>query len=57
MHAVTRAFASLDFVVGYYYFMWQDQPIEGMSYAWKENSNYGLINQVSSMANESPLLL
>jgi len=39
-----RTMLSLPFFVGYDYFMWVDEPAEGISDAFPEDSNYGLIN-------------
>lgn len=39
-----RTMLSLSFFVGYDYFMWVDEPAEGISDAFPEDSNYGLIN-------------
>ena len=39
-----RTMLSLPFLVGYDYFMWVDEPAEGISDAFPEDSNYGLIN-------------
>ena len=36
---------SLPFLVGYDYFMWVDEPAAGISDAFPEDSNYGLINE------------
>jgi len=33
------------FVVGSHYFMWSDEPASGISRAFPENSNYGLVNE------------
>ncbi len=35
----------LPFVVGSNYFMWVDEPAQGISKAFPENSNYGLVNE------------
>ena len=35
---------SCPYVVGYNYFMWLDQPKEGISRAFPEDSNYGLVD-------------
>ena len=44
----TRLFArtmlSLPFLLGYDYFMWVDEPALGISDAFPEDSNYGLVN-------------
>jgi len=40
-----RTMLSLPFLVGYDYFMWVDQPPEGISDEFPEDSNYGLINE------------
>ena len=40
-----RTMLSLPFVVGYDYFMWVDQPPEGLSDAFPEDSNYGLVSE------------
>ncbi|MBQ3098968.1 MAG: hypothetical protein IJC66_12515 [Kiritimatiellae bacterium] len=39
-----QALAKMPFVVGYCYFMWTDQPPEGVSDSFPENSNYGLVS-------------
>ncbi|MBP5509706.1 MAG: hypothetical protein J6Z49_02180 [Kiritimatiellae bacterium] len=36
---------ALPFIIGYDYFMWVDEPPEGISDAFPEDSNYGLINE------------
>ena len=36
---------ALPFMIGYDYFMWVDEPPEGISDAFPEDSNYGLINE------------
>ncbi len=36
---------SLPFMIGYDYFMWVDEPALGISKAFPENSNYGLVNE------------
>lgn len=38
------AMANLPFLVGYDYFMWQDEPAQGISASFPEDSNYGLVN-------------
>ena len=47
--AATELFAktllALPFVIGYDYFMWVDEPANGISKAFPENSNYGLVNE------------
>ena len=47
--AATELFAktmlSLPFLIGYDYFMWVDQPAAGISDAFPEDSNYGLVNE------------
>lgn len=40
-----RTLLSLPFCVGYNYFMWVDEPSEGISDAFPEDSNYGLVNE------------
>jgi hypothetical protein len=37
--------AGLPFMIGYHYFMWADQPAQGISRAFPEDSNYGLVNE------------
>jgi hypothetical protein len=37
--------AGLPFMVGYHYFMWADEPAQGISRAFPEDSNYGLVNE------------
>ncbi|MDR2675440.1 MAG: hypothetical protein LBC18_11435 [Opitutaceae bacterium] len=39
-----RTLLSLPFVAGYNYFMWVDEPELGITPAFPENSNYGLVN-------------
>ena len=44
-----RIFANMvaesPFMVGYHYFMWADEPAMGISSAFPEDSNYGLVNE------------
>ena len=44
-----RIFANMvaesPFMVGYHYFMWADEPVMGISSAFPEDSNYGLVNE------------
>jgi len=40
----TRMFR-LPFVVGSNYFMWVDEPAQGISKSFPENSNYGLVSE------------
>ena len=40
-----RTLLSLPYMIGYDYFMWVDEPPEGMSDAFPEDSNYGLVNE------------
>ena len=40
-----KTLLSLPFVVGNDYFMWLDQPAEGISRLFPEDSNYGLVNE------------
>jgi agarase len=40
-----RTMLSLPFLVGYDYFMWVDEPAAGISDAFPEDSNYGLVNE------------
>ena len=40
-----RTMLSLPFLIGYDYFMWVDEPAAGISDAFPEDSNYGLINE------------
>lgn len=40
-----KTMLSLPFLLGYDYFMWVDQPAAGMSDAFPEDSNYGLITE------------
>ncbi len=40
-----RTMLSMPYLIGYDYFMWVDEPAEGISDAFPENSNYGLINE------------
>ena len=39
-----KAMADLPFMVGYHYFMWVDEPAQGISDTFPEDSNYGLVN-------------
>ena len=39
-----RSLLAMPYMVGYVYFMWLDQPKEGITKAFPENSNYGLVN-------------
>ncbi len=39
-----NALADLPFMVGYHYFMWADEPAEGISSTFPEDSNYGLVD-------------
>ncbi len=39
-----HAMIDLPFVVGYHYFMWVDEPAEGISSTFPEDSNYGLVD-------------
>ena len=47
--AATELFAktmlSMPFLIGYDYFMWVDEPARGITSAFPENTNYGLINE------------
>ena len=40
-----KTLLSLPYVLGYDYFMWVDQPIAGLSDAFPEDCNYGLISE------------
>ena len=40
-----KTFLSLPYLVGYDYFMWVDEPFNGISKAFPENSNYGLVSE------------
>lgn len=40
-----RTMFALPYLVGYNYFMWVDEPPEGISKAYPEDSNYGLVNE------------
>ena len=40
-----RTLLSLPYCVGYNYFMWVDEPPEGISDAFPEDSNYGLVSE------------
>lgn len=40
-----KTFLSLPYLVGYDYFMWVDEPYNGISKAFPENTNYGLVNE------------
>lgn len=40
-----NAMADLPFLIGYDYFMWADEPAAGISAAFPEDSNYGLVNE------------
>ena len=39
-----NAMIDLPFIVGYHYFMWADEPAQGISSAFPEDSNYGLVD-------------
>ena len=40
-----KTFLSLPFLIGYDYFMWVDEPANGISKAFPENTNYGLVSE------------
>ncbi|MGE4490279.1 MAG: hypothetical protein AB7E95_12125 [Kiritimatiellales bacterium] len=40
-----RTILGLPFLLGYNWFMWVDEPALGISKAFPENSNYGLVNE------------
>ncbi len=40
-----RSLAALPFVVGSHYFMWSDEPADGISSSFPEDSNYGLVSE------------
>jgi len=40
-----NSMAGLPFMIGYHYFMWADEPAQGISRAFPEDSNYGLVNE------------
>jgi hypothetical protein len=40
-----QTMADLPFIAGYHYFMWADEPPLGISSAFPEDSNYGLVNE------------
>ena len=40
-----RTVLAMPFVAGYDYFMWMDQPAQGISRKFPEDSNYGLVNE------------
>ncbi|MBQ9430015.1 MAG: hypothetical protein IJU44_00520 [Kiritimatiellae bacterium] len=40
-----KTMLSLPFIIGYDYFMWVDEPALGISKAFPEDSNYGLVNE------------
>lgn len=40
-----KTFLSLPYLVGYDYFMWVDEPYNGISKAFPENTNYGLVSE------------
>lgn len=40
-----RTILGIPFMVGYDYFMWVDEPALGISSAFPENTNYGLVNE------------
>jgi hypothetical protein len=42
---MARTLMSMPNVVGYIYFMWVDEPPEGISALYPEDSNYGLVNE------------
>jgi len=39
-----QAMIDLPFIVGYHYFMWVDEPAQGISSTFPEDSNYGLVD-------------
>ena len=39
-----KTFLSLPFLIGYDYFMWRDEPPEGLSDNFPEDTNYGLVD-------------
>jgi len=39
-----RTLSALPFMVGYNFFMWVDEPAQGISRKFPENSNYGLVD-------------
>ena len=40
-----KTLLSMPFIVGYSYFRWLDQPAEGISKYFPENTNYGLVSE------------
>lgn len=42
---LARTLMSMPNVLGYIYFMWVDEPPEGISALYPEDSNYGLVNE------------
>jgi len=40
-----KTFLSMPFLIGYDYFMWVDEPYNGISRAFPENTNYGLVSE------------
>jgi hypothetical protein len=47
-----RVLAKMPYVIGYCYFMWTDQPPEGVSDSFPENSNYGLVSAKGEIYKE-----
>ena len=40
-----KTFLSLPFLIGYDYFMWADEPYNGIAKSFPENTNYGLVSE------------
>ena len=40
-----KTFLSLPFLIGYDYFMWVDEPYNGIRSSFPENTNYGLVSE------------
>ena len=40
-----KTMLALPFIVGYDYFMWVDEPAQGMNHNFPEDSNYGLVQE------------
>ena len=47
-----RSLLASPYMLGYVYFMWLDQPREGITRAFPENSNYGLVSGVGEPHGE-----
>lgn len=47
-----RSLLASPYMIGYVYFMWLDQPKEGITRAFPENSNYGLVSGTGKVHKE-----